>query len=109
MLKYLTGSTNFHLLVPVFLVGALTDRAVDEPAKFTAVKFPGRAIFFTLGRAFFYCPAVFLINRVGLDSGKQKKELPFYRDGYGSPTLFIAVDRLNGCPQQMRQLFLGLV
>ena len=99
LLKYLTCSTYFHLLLPVHLTGTLTDRAVDEPAKFTAVEFPGRALFFTLGRAFFYCPAIFLVNRMGPDSGKQKKELSFYRDGNRSPTLFIAVDCLNRYPQ----------
>jgi hypothetical protein len=109
MFKYLTCSTKFHLLLPVFLVDALTERAADKPAKFAAFKFPGRALFFTLGRAIFYSPAVFLFNRVGPDSGKQKKELPFDRDGNGSPTLFIAVDCLKGYPQQLRHLFLGFV
>ena len=42
--EYLALSAHLHLLVPVFMHFALTDRPIDKPAKLPTLKFPCRAI-----------------------------------------------------------------
>jgi len=74
---------------------AFTDGAVYEPAEFACLKFPSRAMFTALGRAFFYGPTGFkdFIASSGSGSGEQKKNLPLRMGWNITPALLIAVDR----------------
>ena len=53
------GAADFHFVLPVLVNGALTNGAVDKPAKIAAFKLPGRTLLFSDRRAFFYPPARF--------------------------------------------------
>jgi hypothetical protein len=52
MPEYLTGTTYFHLVAPVFLWLALTDGSINKPAKVPDLKLPGRTFFPEFFRAF---------------------------------------------------------
>ena len=86
---------------------AVANRTVDKPAKVAAFKFPGRALFLLFGRTFFYSPAWFAAFPFAVNPGYQKIYLPLHSGRDCTPALFIAVDGLQGCAQQLCYLLLG--
>jgi hypothetical protein len=65
-LQHLTRFADSHLLTPVFLRHALTNRSVDEPAEVPGSQFPCRAILPRLYGAFPDEPTGAVILRAGL-------------------------------------------
>jgi hypothetical protein len=88
---------------------AFTDGTVYKPAELTGLKFPSRAMFAALGRAFFYGPAGFKGFVTSSASGEQKKNLPLHMGWDLAPPLLIAVDRFCRDTQKFGHFFLGFV
>ena len=86
---------------------AVANRTVDKPAKVTTLKFPGRAPFLLFGSTVFYSPAWFAAFPSAVNPGYQKIHLPLHSGRDCTPALFIAVDGLQGCAQQLCHLLLG--
>ena len=97
--EYLTGSADLHFIFPVLMSAAFTDGAIDKPAKISAFKLPGRAIFLLFGSTFFYSPACFFGVWVAGYPRHQEKHLSFHRRRNGTPTLLIAVNGFQGCSE----------
>ncbi len=55
-----TGPANFHFIVPAAVNFTVTDRAIDKPAKVSALEFPGRAFLLLFGCTVFNFPAGFI-------------------------------------------------
>ena len=85
---------------------AFTNGAVYEPAESSGLKFPSRAKFAALGRAFFYNPAGFKGFIASSGSGEQKKNLPLHMGWDLAPVLLIAVDRFYRDAQKFGHFFL---
>ena len=107
--KYFTRPANLHLLFPVLAYRALTNGSVDKPAEISGLKFPGRTLFPSVARTFFYNPARLFEFIVLPHPGDQEKHLPLHVGRHRSPALFVAVDSLNGGSEQLGHLPLGLV
>jgi len=107
--KYFTSPANLHLLFPVLAYSALTNGSVDKPAEISGLKFPGRTLFPSVARTFFYNPARLFEFIVFPHPGDQEKHLPLHVGRHRSPALFVAVDSLNGGSEQLGHLPLGLV
>ena len=108
-LQNLTRPAYLHLFLPIFVNSAVTNSSVNKPTKFSGFKFPCRALFFLLGRAFFYNPTRLAYFRFPSHIGNQEKHLSLHMGRYISPALFIAVYGLDGCPEQLGHLLLCLV
>jgi hypothetical protein len=108
-IENLAGAANFHLIIPTFVNAAVTDRTIDKPAQIAAFKFPGGTLFLLLRRAVFNSPAGFAAFAAAIFARQQKVHLPLNSRRYRPPALFIAVNGLQGGPQQLRHLFLGFV
>jgi hypothetical protein len=80
---------------------AVTDGAIDKPAKISAFKLPGWTLFLLFGSTFFYSPAWFVGVWVAGYPRNHEKHLSFHRRRNGTPTLFIAVNGFQGCSQQL--------
>jgi hypothetical protein len=89
--------------------GSITNGSVDQPAKIARPKLPGRAFNFLSCRASFDFPARLGAFSFCYQPGYQKKDLPLYVSGYGSPALFVTVDCLQRGPEQFGHLLLGLI
>ena len=61
--EHVTGTADFHFVVPVFVNVAIANRTVDKPAEVAALKFPGRTPLFLIGRTVFQFPARFAAIR----------------------------------------------
>jgi hypothetical protein len=96
-----------HLVSPGLMGLTFADRAVNEPAELTGLKFPGRASQLTLCRAFFYNPAWFDRLFMGGQSGEQEKDLSLNMGGDPAPALLVTVYGLNGDPEEIGYFFLG--
>jgi hypothetical protein len=55
--KNFTVPANLDLFAPIFMDQSFTDGPVDKPASVAGFILPGRAMLFSLGRAFFNNPA----------------------------------------------------
>ena len=55
--KNFTGPAKIHFFFPGGIGIAVTERAIDEPAKIAGLEFPGRTLLFLLGRTCFSLPA----------------------------------------------------
>lgn len=86
---------------------ALTDSAVDEPAKCASAEFIGRALVFTFLGAMLYGPAVFYRGISCSMSGEQKVDLALDMGRDRAPPLLVAVYRLDGTAQQLGNFLLG--
>lgn len=95
---------SLHFFFPRFMNMAIADGPADKPAKIAGLEFPGRALFFLLGRTCFSIPARPPFTDVFLQSGNQKENLSFHMGRYGSPPLFIAVNGLDGNAKKLRHL-----
>ena len=62
-------AADAHLVLPAFFRLAFADGAVDEPAEFACLEFPGWAVFTAAGWTFFDDPAGFWLFIFGTDSG----------------------------------------
>ena len=74
-------------------MGAVTFGSTEKPAEMAALEFPGRACFFHVTLLFFPAGCQAVLSAPLID--QQKKDLPLDMGRYGSPSLFIAVDRLK--------------
>ena len=88
---------------------ALTDGAIDKPAKISAFKLPGRTLFLLVGGTFLDRPARFAAFTILIHQRNKEIHLSFHRGRYGSPGLFVAVDSLYRDPEQLSHLLLGPV
>lgn len=85
----------------------LTDGSVDKPAQIACFKFPRRAIFPHMLRTLSDAPARRgIVSRLAI-SRHQEKHLPLNMGRDVSPSLFIAVNGLDGGSKQLRHLPLG--
>jgi hypothetical protein len=50
-----------------------------------------------------------LISLSPSHAGNQEKELPLHMGGHFAPSLLVAVNGFDGCPEEMRHLLLRLV
>ncbi len=107
--KYFTSPANLHLLFPVLAYRALTNGSVDKPAEISGLKFPGRTLFPSVARTFFYNPARLFEFIVLPHPGDQEKHLPLHVGRHRSPALFVALNRLKGGSEQYGHLLLCLV
>jgi len=87
---------------------AFTNGPVDKPTKRTGLKLPGGTLAFSFVRAFLDNPARFQFLLASPLSQEQKKELPLHMRRHGSPTLLVAVNRLDRCAEQSGHLELRL-
>jgi hypothetical protein len=96
-------------LFPVLLFFSLTNRSVNEPADSPGLKFPRRALFFSLSGAFFSNPTGFQALLPPPSPENKEKHLSLHMGRDRSPPLFIAVYSFNGCAEQLPHLLLGLL
>lgn len=94
--QHLAFSADSHLFLPVFVDLTLADRAIDEPAKRAGAEFIGWTLMFAFLRAMTHGPAVFDRGVAFPLSGEQEIDLAFNVRRDRSPTLFVAVYRLDG-------------
>ena len=106
--QHLTFAADLHLFPPIFLNRTLANGSIYKPAELSASKFPGRALLLQFRRAFFNHPARFRDFRATPSPWNQEKDLPLHMGWYRSPSLFIAVNSLDRCPEQLPHLLLGL-
>jgi hypothetical protein len=104
LLKGLTLPANGDFLFPGVLFLAIADRAGYKPAHFTGIEFIGRTLFAPRVRAFFDVPA--FLSRTGFLC-REIEYLALGMAGNGSPSLLVAMDRLQRCAQQLSDLLLG--
>jgi hypothetical protein len=104
--QYLTVTANGYFFFPGFFCCALATSTAEKPAEMPCLKFPGWALF--LPPAFFNGPAILVHSRaVASLVHRQKIELAFDMNGNGTPSLFVALDSLQGNPKQAGKRFLG--
>ena len=107
--KNVTRPAYLHLFIPIFINSAVTNSSANKPTKFSGIKFPSRALFFLLWRAFFYGPAGLEFFGAPFHIGDQEQHLSLSMGRYESPVLFVAVYGLDGYTQQLSHLFLRFV
>ncbi len=84
--------------------------SIYKPAHVAGFKFPRRAFFEFVGRAFQHIPAVpVFFPGTGQHSGKKKKYLPFNMMGNFSPALFVAMDSLDRYSEKTCHFFLCFI
>jgi hypothetical protein len=94
--------------VPILLDLAFAYRPVDEPAEVSGSEFPSRALSLALWGTLSCHPASLAAFPGFLQFRKQKKDLSFRVNRNFSPSLLIAMNGFDGCPQKISHLLLGL-
>jgi hypothetical protein len=108
--KYLAAGAFFHFVFPGMVGLPAAFGPVDEPAQVPGIEFKGRAIFPAVVRTIQHVPAfVIEFSRVHQNPGKKKQELALNMVGDLAPTLFIAVNGLDGNPQKLGHFLLGFI
>ena len=105
--EHFAGATAFHLLLPTGLDMPFANGSVDEPAQFTGLKLPCRALFSSILRTFSQIPTENLVVLITILPADQKQQLSFHMDRNISPPLFIAVNGFDGGTEQLAHLSLS--
>jgi hypothetical protein len=103
--EYLAGFANLYFFFLVGVFGTIAKSAGHIPAHMTAIKFPGRALFFH--RAEFFLPAAHGAALATSLVEIEKIEEFFGMGGNGAPPLFVAMDGLERDTKQLSELLLG--
>jgi hypothetical protein len=106
-LKYAALPAAVHFGFPAPVDFAMANGAIDKPAQFAALKFPGRTRLASGRGAFGGNPAAFGSGLQMGGLGRQKEKLPLYMNRYITPSLLKALDGLQRYPQKIADLALG--